>query len=168
MAAVFAAALLRHNDHGVLLPFDTKVNKIDINPRDSIMTNAQKMAAIRGGGTDCSCALAYMNQTKMKASAVVFISDSESWSAYAGTKYSRKVKGTGMMHEWEQFIKSNPHAKLINIDITPSDTTQIATTPNTLLVGGLNDSVLDIVASFLRHDFDNEEYWVGMIQSIKL
>jgi len=166
VAALFAAAIQRKNKNAVILPFDTVVNTnaVEINPFDSIMTNAQKLAGIRGGGTDCSVALSYLNGINAKASAVIYISDNESWRAYAGKKYA---KGTGMMQEWEKFAKRNPNAKLINIDISPSDTSQTANVSNTLLVGGFSDSVFDVIAGYLRGNGDSE-YWLRLINEIKL
>jgi 60 kDa SS-A/Ro ribonucleoprotein len=55
----------------------------------------------------------------------------------------------------------------VNIDITPSDTTQVATTPNTLLVAGFSDFVFDVVADYFRGN-TTDEHWLGMINEIKL
>lgn len=169
VAALFAAAIQRKNPNAVVLPFDTEVNtkNVQINPFDSIMTNAQKLAAINGGGTDCSVALAHLNERAAKGRGVIYISDNESWRYYAGKSYGRSAHGTGMMHEWEKFAKRNPGAKLVNIDITPSDTSQVATTPNTLLVAGFSDFVFDILSGFFR-DQDTNDYWLNTINEIKL
>lgn len=164
VAALIAAAICRKNKHAVLVPFDTEVRKVDINPFDSVMTNAQKLADLRGGGTDCSVSLAHLNKMNAKGSAVIYISDNESWRAYTGKKYKG---GTGMMEEWNIFAKRNPGSKLVNIDITPSDTTQTATTPNTLLVAGFSDIVFDVIADYFRGS-NTEEHWLGMINEIKL
>lgn len=167
VAALFASAILRKNKNAVVLPFDTEVRQMDLNPFDSIMTNAQKLAEFRGGGTNCSKSLEFLNNKKATGSAVIYISDNESWQAYAGKKYNRSVKGTGMMHEWEQFTKRSPNARLINIDITPSDTTQTANVPNTLLCAGFSDFVFDVVAGFMRGD-NNNDFWIKTIGEIKL
>ncbi len=37
-----------------MLPFEQAVVSVDLNSRDSVMTNAQKLASIGGGGTNCS------------------------------------------------------------------------------------------------------------------
>lgn len=171
VAALFAAGIVRKNKNATILPFDTAVNAkaVEINPFDSIMTNAQKLASINGGGTDCSVALAYLNERKAKASGVIYISDNESWRYYAGKKYHSRNggKGTGMMEEWEIFSKRNPGSKLVNIDISPSDTSQISNKPNTLLVGGFSDMVFDIVAGYMR-ETNNDDYWLNTVNQIKL
>lgn len=175
VAALFAAAIQRTNKQATILPFDTDVitDLVKINPYDSIMTNAQKLAGIRGGGTDCSVALNYLNQKGIKAKGVIYISDNESWQYYAGKTFNgnrrdgKRYKGTGMMHEWETFAKRNPDAKLVNIDISPQDTSQVANVKNTLLVGGFSDHVFDIVAGFFRGE-GNEDYWINTINEVKL
>lgn len=164
VASLIVAAICRKNKNAVVVPFDTEVRKVDINPFDSVMTNAQKLADLKGGGTDCSVSLAHLNKIKAKGSAVIYVSDNESWRAYTGKKYKG---GTGMMQEWETFAKRNPGSKLVNIDITPSDTTQVATTPNTLLVAGFSDFVFDVVADYFRGN-TTDEHWLGMINEIKL
>ena len=37
-----------------VLPFEQAVVPVDLNSRDSVMTNAGKLASIGGGGTNCS------------------------------------------------------------------------------------------------------------------
>lgn len=164
VAALAAAAIVRKNKNAVIVPFDTTVRNVDINAFDSIMTNAQKLAAINGGGTDCSVALSHLNERNAKGAGVIYLSDNESWAHYAGKKYKG---GTGMMQEWEKFAKRNPGSKLINIDISPNDTTQVAKTPNTLLVGGFSDFVFDVVAGYFR-GANTDEYWLGTINEIKI
>ena len=50
VAALVAAAVLRKNRRARVLPFDFDVVDLRMNPRDSVMTNAQKLAGIGGGG----------------------------------------------------------------------------------------------------------------------
>jgi 60 kDa SS-A/Ro ribonucleoprotein len=41
LAALVAAAVLRKNPSAEVLPFESHVVKVNLNPRDSVMTNAQ-------------------------------------------------------------------------------------------------------------------------------
>ena len=166
VAALFTAAILRKNKNAVVLPFDDGIKQVELNGFDSIMTNAQKLAGLCRGSTDCSVALQHLNQNKAKGSAVIYVSDNESWRAYA--KYrGRHAKGTGMMHEWEVFKKRNPGAKLINIDISPSDTTQTADTPDTMMLGGFSDVIFHVIAGFFRGE-GNDDFWLNTIKEIKI
>jgi len=108
-----AAALMRKNTDTLVLPFENDVVKLDLNPRDSVLTNAQKLAAIGGGGTNCSAPLRQLNRDKVNADLVVFVSDNESWLD------ARWHGATAMMQEWAAFKRRNPNAKLVCIDIQP-------------------------------------------------
>ena len=64
VAALVAAALLRKSPYTEVLPFENGVVKVNLNSRDSVMTNAAKLAAVGGGGTNCSAPLARVNSRK--------------------------------------------------------------------------------------------------------
>ena len=57
-AALVAAAILRKNPRAEVIPFESEVVEVGLNPRDSIMNNAERLAEIGGGGTNCSAPLA--------------------------------------------------------------------------------------------------------------
>ncbi len=54
VAALFAAAILRRNPDSVVIPFDTSAYDAKIDPNDSILSIAERLAKYGGGGTDCS------------------------------------------------------------------------------------------------------------------
>jgi 60 kDa SS-A/Ro ribonucleoprotein len=99
VAALVAAAVLRKNPEAEVLPFEQEVVDIRLTGRDSVMTNAQKLASIGGGGTNCSAPLRRLNQKGAKGNLVVFVSDNESWvDARAG-------RGTATLAEWSVFME---------------------------------------------------------------
>ncbi len=159
VAALVAAALLRKNTDASVLPFENDVVRCELNPRDTVMTNAQKLASIGGGGTNCSAPLARLNKQKAQADLVVFVSDNESW--IDATRHG----ATATMREWEAFKKRNPHAKLVCIDVMPYGTTQVMERDDVLNIGGFSDEVFKIIAAFAAGQL-NAEHWVGEIQSI--
>jgi 60 kDa SS-A/Ro ribonucleoprotein len=167
VAALATAAILRKNKHATLLPFNTEVVErgVEINPHDSIMTNAAKLAGMCRGGTDCSAPVRWMNKTRTKLDALIMVSDNESWQFYRGKRLPNSP--TGMMEEWGIFSERNPSAKLINIDISPSETNQLPQRPDTLLVGGFSNEVFSVVAGYLR-GAGEAEYWLKTIDEIKL
>ena len=79
VAALVAAAVLRKNPRTEVVPFECDVVQMRLNPRDSVMTNASKLAAVGGGGTNCSAPLALLNRRKATGDLVIFVSDYESW-----------------------------------------------------------------------------------------
>lgn len=157
VAALVAAAFLRKNSDARVLPFEFGVVDTKLNPRDSVMTNATALAAIGGGGTNCSAPLARLNQEKSTPDLVVFVSDNESW---ADPKANR---GTAMMVEWEKLKKRNPNARLVCIDITPNTTTQASDRKDILNVGGFSDTVFDLIASFAV-GADGTDHWIKQIE----
>ncbi|WP_338849696.1 RNA-binding protein [Massilia sp. W12] len=161
VAGLMSAALLRSNRQARVIPFAEEVRQIDLNPRDSVMTNAQKLANTPGGGTNCSAPLAQLNREKAQADLVIYVSDNESWVDVRGHN------STGMMREWTEFKKRNPAAKLVCIDITPNATTQAAEAKDILNIGGFSDDVFKLIASFTAGQM-GAAHWVGEIEAIAL
>jgi len=161
VAALVAAAVLRKNPQAEVLPFECDVVKINLNSRDSVMTNATRLASIGGGGTNCSAPLALLNQRKAKGDLVIFISDYESWvDAGAG-------RGTATMREFDAFKQRNPAARLACIDVQPYRTVQAIEREDILNVGGFSDQVFDVISAFARGEL-NADHWIGVIESVEL
>ena len=163
VAALVAAAILRKNPSAEVLPFETDVVNIKLNPRDSVMTNAEKLASIGGGGTNCSAPLAKLNRARAKGDFVIYVSDNESWID-ANRQYS---SGTETMNQWNEFAARNKAAKLVCIDIQPYDHTQAAERSDILNVGGFSDNVFKIVSEFSKATL-NAEHWVGEIEKVEV
>src|SRR5262249_39185186 len=107
VAALVSAAILRQNPQAEVLPFECDVVSLRLNSRDSVMTNAAKLAGIGGGGTNCSAPLAWLNKNHAKGDLVIFVSDNESWMDAKGGR------GTETMRQWERFKHLNPQARLV-------------------------------------------------------
>ena len=162
VAALMAAAVLRKNPQARVMPFEQRVvTSLSLNPRDSVMTNAGKLADIGGGGTNCSAPLAMLNQEKAQADLVILVSDNESWVD------NRRHGATQTMREWEAFKQRNPRAKLVCVDIQPYATTQAAERADILNVGGFSDEVFKLVATFAAGTL-NPDHWVGVIEDMPL
>ena len=161
VAALVAASILRQNPQAEVLPFEQRVVPIQLNGRDSVMTNAEKLAAIGGGGTSCSAPLAELNRRKANGDLVVFISDNESWVD------ARHGRGTATMEEWTKFKRFNPQARLVCIDIQPGATTQAAEREDILNIGGFSDRVFNVIAAFAEGRLA-AGHWTGVIDSVTL
>lgn len=170
VAAMTACAIMRkHPDRAVLIPFDTKCHlNHNLNPLDSIMTNADKLRRYGGGGTNCSAPLAHVNKQNGIGDAVIYLSDNESWIDSNGkSTQGWGSTATSTFLEWEKFRKRNKAARLINIDLQPHHTTQIPNAgPDILNVGGFSDFVFEVMASFIEAKAEN--HWVEMIKSVEL
>lgn len=160
VAGLVSAALLRRNTDAEVLAFEDKVREVCLSARDTVLTNAEKLAAIGGGGTNCSDPMALLNQRGAKGDVVIYVSDNESWvDATTGRR------GTALVQEWQRFRVRNPAAKLICIDIQPYATTQAMEREDILNVGGFSDEVFNVIAAFAE-DRLGADHWVGVIEGV--
>lgn len=161
VAALIGAAILRVNKSAKVLAFEHRVVDVTLEPRDTVMTNAQRLAAVGGGGTSCSAPLVRLNETNAKGDLVIFVSDNESWLD------ARGGRSTAVLHEWNRYRARNPHAKLVCIDLVPNTTMQAPDRADILHVGGFSDAVFDSIAAF--HASSNEPArWLNEIRAIDL
>ena len=161
VAALVAAALVKTNPQTRVLPFEQDVVAVDLNPRDSVMTNAAKLAAIGGGGTNVSAPLARLVDEGAAVDLVVVVSDNQSW--VDATRHG----ATETMRCWQALKIRNPRAKLVCIDLQPYGTTQALERDDVLNVGGFSDAVFDAVASFANGTMA-ADHWVGTIGGVAL
>ncbi|CAG9175442.1 vWA domain-containing protein [Cupriavidus pampae] len=161
VAALVAAAVLRKNARARVLPFEQEVVTLSLNARDSVMTNAQALARIGGGGTNCSAPLALLNRERAVVDLVILVSDNESW-----VDASRRG-ATQTMREWEVLKQRNPAARLVCVDIQPTATTQAAERQDILNVGGFSDAVFTMMANFAEGKMD-AAHWMGEIEKVSL
>jgi 60 kDa SS-A/Ro ribonucleoprotein len=166
VAALVAAAILRKNPDAEVVPFESNVVKTVLNPRDSVMTNAQKLASLPAGGTNCSAPLQYLNEKRQKGDLIVYVSDNESW--VDSPTYGRYGgNATETMRQWEAFKQRNPAAKMVAIDMQPNATVQTKERDDIINVGGFSDHVFRVIAD-VSAGRSSAGYWVRQIDSIDL
>lgn len=164
VAALFAACVLRTTPGAQVIPVDTQLHtKLKLNPRDTVLTNAQKLAGCGGGGTALSLALEHILSSKAKAQTIVFFSDNESW-ADRGSYFSSAA--APMETLFRKIQVKNPKCKLVCIDLQPNSTTQAKNASDILNVGGFNDNVWTVLDAFVNNKSDNA--WVDEINKITL
>ncbi|MCW8139372.1 MAG: RNA-binding protein [Planctomycetota bacterium] len=162
VAALVAAAFLRKNPGSEVLPFDTQVHAAHgVNPRDTVMTNADKLRRFGGGGTAVSVALAELNRRQAEGALVLYVSDNESWVD------SRRAGATDTLREWEAFRRRSPRAKLVCIDVAPGTTAQAPDRDDIVNVGGFSDHVFRLVADVVQGRLGPDR-WVGEIAAVSL
>ena len=90
----------------------------------------------------------------------MLVSDNESW-VYANLAFAQGVNGsTGVMTEWQKFVKNQVRPsdgiingpKLVCINIQPYGTTQASDRSDILNIGGFSDAVFNVVSSYLSDD----------------
>ncbi len=169
VAALFAAAILRRNPDSVVIPFDTAAYDAKVDPSDSVLSLAQRLAKFGGGGTNCSLPLAAANSQyrNRRFAGCVLVSDQESW---VGTG---RHGSTAVMTEWQAFVANQVRLhdhefagpKLVCIDMQPYTTTQAPERTDILNVGGFSDAVFKVVSAFLR---DEPGRFVAEVEAIEL
>lgn len=163
VAALVAAAFVRKNRGAAVIPFHTRVLSCDIDASKSVLANAERLAKLPSGGTDCSAPLRELNRRKATGDLVIFVSDNESW---IDTR-NKWRHGTQVMEEWRRYKARNPQARLVCVDIQPGATTQAPDRKDILNVGGFSDDVFSITAAFARGGLAGE-HWVRAIEAIEL
>ena len=170
VAALVAAAMLRVNKDAEVIPFETDAippEKLRLNPRDSVMTNAKKLASLPAGGTNCSAPLRLLNKRKATGDLVIYVSDNESWvdsPHYGGFNGS---SSTETMKQWAEFKRRNSNAKMICIDIQPYDTTQAKERNDVINVAGFSDQVFKLIGA-VGSGRARAGYWIDQINRVSL
>lgn len=166
VAALVAAAIVRRNSNAEVIPFESKAIEIRLNARDTVMTNAEKLASLPCGGTNCSAPLALLNKRQAKGDLVIYVSDNESWvdSPHYGTFGG---SATETMRQWAKFKQRSPKARMVCIDIQPYATTQAKEREDILNIGGFSDQVFDLIAEFAGGRL-SADHWIGVIEAVTL
>jgi 60 kDa SS-A/Ro ribonucleoprotein len=166
IAALVAATVLRKNPRAEVIPFEADVVEVRLNPRDSVMTNAEKLASLPCGGTNCSAPLAFLNKRRARGDLVIYVSDNESW--VDGPGHGRwGGSATATMKEWSAFRNRNPQARMVCIDIQPYATVQAKERDDILNIGGFSDQVFDVIAEFANGNL-NADHWIGVIENCEI
>lgn len=161
VAALVAAAMLRTQPAARVLPFEHEVVEVALDARDPVMRNADRLAAVGGGGTNCSAPLARLVKERAEVDLVVLVSDNQSWVD------ARGHGATETMRQWAQLKRLNPAAKLVCIDLQPHGSTQAQERDDILNVGGFGDAVFDVLAQFAAGSF-GAGHWVESIAAVRL
>jgi 60 kDa SS-A/Ro ribonucleoprotein len=161
VAALVAAAVLRKNPTAQVIPFEHDVVDLRLDARDTVMTNAEKLASVGGGGTSTSAPLAWLNRRRAMGDLVIYVSDNESWVD------GRRAHCTATMGEWAAFKHRNPGARMVCIDIQPNGTTQAPDEGDVLNVGGFSDHVFEVMSSFAQGTYGPGR-WVKEIEAVSL
>lgn len=164
VAGLVTAAMLRRNPDCLVLPFEHDVRPVRLEARDTVATNAERLASIGGGGTNCSAPLAQLNRDRMAPDLVLLVSDNQSWVDAGNSRWNN---GTETLRQWEILKRRNPNARMVCVDIAPYGTTQAQEREDILNVGGFSDSVFDVIATFANGNM-SADHWVGQIEGVEI
>ena len=165
-AALLSAAILRKNRTAEVIPFETDVVSVRLNPRDSVITNANRLASLPCGGTNCSAPLKYLNRNYRQGDLIIYISDNESWIDSRQYGYFGGGR-TETLKAWDVFKKRCPKAKMICIDIQPNSHTQAKERDDIFNVGGFSDQVFQLISDVSKGN-TGKDHWVNSIELITI
>lgn len=168
VAALVAAAMVRKNASAEVIPFESRaITSFHMNPRDSVMTNAEALTRLPAGGTNCSAPLVHLNKIKAKGELIIYVSDNESWVDSPNYGRFGGCKATETMKQWSTFKQRNPKAKMVCIDIQPNTNTQAKEREDIVNVGGFNDQVFGLIAAVAKGGTDSG-HWVRQIEGLSI
>lgn len=162
VAGLVAATIVRKNPRAVVVPVDTRVHRVSINPLDSVMTNATKLASFHGGGTDLAAAMLHIERTSVP-DVIIMVSDNESW-------YGDTVRGSRATRVMDSFLRMksrNGNLKMVCLDIVAGTTSQTVLGDDSIMnLGGFSDQFWTIVQRFLSGSGPSQ--WIEEIKKIDL
>jgi 60 kDa SS-A/Ro ribonucleoprotein len=160
VAALIASVIKRRGRNVGTYTFDSRCKQVDIDGRDTIMTNVTKLAAV-GGSTACSSFVRKLNEQSKTSDIVFIVSDNMSWREFY------QGNGTALQSEWKAYKARNPKAKLILLDIVPNITTQAQSRDDILNIAGWNDNMFGVILDFITGT-SGKTAWIKEIESIQI
>jgi len=145
IAGIFTGALLKASPDALVLPFENDVVKVKLSARDSLVTTAEKLAKIGGGGTAVSAPISQLLDDRVPVDVFIGITDNIEWA--------RDQRGRlGFLptwYEYKQKIAPNARAFLLTIApyrhaVAPQEAADIH------YIYGWNDTVLKYIALTLQ------------------
>lgn len=136
VAGIFASGLFKRCPNARVLPFEYDVVPLSLNPRDSVLTNAQAIASIGGGGTSLSAPVEKLLRERDKVDLFVGITDDEEWV------------GHRFKEAWTQYrAQVAPRARAVLVTVVPNPHRPVPETePDVHFVHGWSDAVMRYVA----------------------
>lgn len=169
VAALIGSSFLKKNQESMIVPYsdDVFLNH-GCEARDSVMTNANRLAVLGGGGTNLGAAFNHLNKSKAKGNLVVVCSDMETWMDDQGmaSLHSWQSSGTVSAQNWSEYKSRNPKAKLVCINLRAGDKVQVASNTDVLNIGGFSDTIWEVIKSFVE-GMPSADHWVSVIETVK-
>lgn len=161
VAALLAAAFVAKAADTVVLPFSEQVIDIELDPAAGVFANAERLARLPSGGTDCSAPLTWLLRAGMPVDTVILVSDNESWLD-AGRRGA-----SASLTAWAELQRRWPQVRLVCLDLVPNAHTQLPERADVLNVGGFSDAVFGHIAAF-ADGRDAPAHWLAAIEAIEL
>jgi 60 kDa SS-A/Ro ribonucleoprotein len=160
IAAIFAAACLKKSQDALVLPFEHRVVDVRLSARDTLMTTADRLAAVGGGGTAVGAPISWLLAKKTKVDVFIGITDNEDWCyGWDGrtlsqfyTPPAQRGEEHGFLNAWRKYKQTvAPDAKAFLLTIAPyRHAVAPQTEPDVWFLYGWSDAVLPFIARTLQ------------------
>lgn len=140
IAGIFSGALLKKTANALVLPFENAIVDVKLSAQDSLMTTAEKLAKIGGGGTAVSAPISYLLDKRIAVDTFIGITDNIEWAVDS-------FGNQGFLTVWREYKqKIAPDAKAFLLTIAPySHSVAPQDEPDVHYIYGWNDSVLKFI-----------------------
>ena len=142
VGGLMAAMSNKFCDDAVCSVFGENFAVVNLNPKDSILTNSQKLAGKGvGHNTNAWKAIDYLNRQKLKVDRVILFSDEQC--------YDDRGYGESLAAQWQKYRSAvNPKAIMYSIDLAGYGTSQFPQDANVCLLAGWSDRVLQFIPAY--------------------
>ena len=161
VANIMAALTYHMCDNAVASVFGEGFKVVSISPKNSILSNAEKLIRTDvGHSTNAWLALYYLNSNKIDVDRIFIFSDMQCYDTVSYGFYGRSNKS--LAEEFVKYKKINPNVKLYSWNLVGYDTLQFPQDDRSVInLSGWSDNVLKFIPAF-------EEFGSGsMIQEIE-
>ena len=159
VASLITACIVRKNLDASVMAFSDNVVAVNLNPRDTVITNAQKLMSLPSGGTNCSAPMIALEKSGKPADLIIYVSDNQSWIDASHSN------NTETYNAFKRIKAKQPDAKLICINLQPYADTQAQESTDVLNIGGFSDAIFDLISAFTRGG-NPAAHWLEQIEAI--
>lgn len=141
IAGIFTGALLKASPNALVLPFENKVVPVQLSRHDSVMTNADKIRRLGGGGTALSAPVSELLHRREAVATFIGITDNVEWA-------QDQHGGQGFLPVWREYKrKLAPKAQAFLLTLAPYTLAPTPPSePDVHYIYGWNDNVLPYMA----------------------
>jgi len=160
---IMGAMAHKISDNAIASTFGVSFRVVNINPMDSILTNADKLIHTNvGHATNAWLALDHLIRNGINVDRILIFSDMQCYST-TGNRYGYWSEPTESLQAKLQLYKRqvNPNVRLYSFDLAGYGTTQFPQDePNVVLLAGWSDKVLTFIRQY-------ENFGKSMIDTIE-
>jgi 60 kDa SS-A/Ro ribonucleoprotein len=159
---VMGALAHKISDLGIASCFGSYFKVVSLNPRDTVMTNAQKLINTDvDHSTNAWLAIDYLIEKKIPVDRIMIFSDMQCYDSQTRYGYGRYGNSESLASSLKQYKRTvNPNVYLYSFDLANYGTSQFPEDEtNVCMLGGFSDRVFEFIKLF-------EETGTGLVQKI--